>query len=283
MKNEVSVATVQIAGYDKVGKAEEGFDPVAVLLPHIRRAGREGVDLLVFPEYHLGRIEVPGPETKRLGNAIRREGLYVIVGSWELLEDGHYANAALLFNRTGQIQGKYYKTHAAVDKYDPDHPPWTVKPPGHDRQWFIKNDPEWTMKRGQDLPVFTLDFGTIGILTCYDGWFPESWRVLSLRGAEVVVWINGRGGSVEDYIVRSAMFQNEIHVVTTNQAYGAGTMIGQYPASVLEHVEAPGEGYIGATLDLAPLRHVRTHSRNNAQRRPDLYETLSDTAILPGE
>jgi len=50
----------------------------------------------------------------------------------------------------------------------------------------------WVMKRGDDFPVFDLDFGRVGILTCYDGWFPETFRILSLKGAEILVWINGR-------------------------------------------------------------------------------------------
>jgi predicted amidohydrolase len=268
-------------GYDKFGTAKGGMDPVSVLLPYIERAGREGVDLLVFPEYHLGRIRVPGPETERIGEGIRQQGVYVIVGSWELLEDGKYANAALLFGRDGDILGKYYKTHAAVDEYDTGRAPWTTPPSGHDLEWFVTHDPEWKMERGQELPVFALDFGKIGILTCYDGWFPEPWRVLSLRGAEIIVWINGRGGRVEDYIVRSVMFWNEVHVVAVNQAYGAGTMIGQYPWNILKQVGQPGESYLRATLDLGSLRHARTHSRNLAQRRPELYGTLTEAVRLP--
>ena len=83
------------------------------------------------------------------------------------------------------------------------------------------------MERGEDLPVFVLDNGLrIGVLTCYDGWFPETARELSLRGAECIIWINGRGGSVEDFIVQSNMFQSHVAMIATNQAYGAGTMIG---------------------------------------------------------
>ncbi len=271
---KVSVAAVQIMGYDKVGKAEKDIDPVAVLLPYIEQAGRDQVDLLVFPEYHLGRIQVPGSETERLGRAIAEQNVYVIVGSWELLDGGRFANAALLFDRDGHILGKYYKTHAAVDHFDESRAPWTSPPPGHDTEWFVEHDPEWKMERGGELPVFTLDFGGIAILTCYDGWFPEAWRVLSLRGAEIVVWINGRFGSVEDYLVRSAMFCNEIHVVAANQAYGAGTMIGHYPQAIVKRVDRPGAAYIQADLDLKVLRHARTHSRNRAQRRPDLYGVL---------
>lgn len=185
-----------------------------------------------------------------------------------------------LDHNTGvRIIGTYRKTHAAVDQYDESRTPWTCPPPGHDADWFVSHDPEWNMERGRELPVFTLDFGRIAILTCYDGWFPETWRVVSLEGAELVVWINGRAGMVEDFLVRSAMFWNEIDVVAANQACGAGTMIGQYPGTILQQVEAPGEAWIRATLDLDTLRYARTHSRNRAQRRPDLYEVL--TAPLP--
>jgi len=82
------------------------------------------------------------------------------------------------------------------------------------------------MEAGEELPVFKFDFGTVGILTCYDGWFPEPARVMSLKGAELLIWINGRGNSVEDFIMKSIMFQSHVAMITTNQAYGSGTMIG---------------------------------------------------------
>ncbi len=89
------------------------------------------------------------------------------------------------------------------------------------------------MERGTELTVFDFDFGRVGILTCYDGWFPESFRSLSLKGAELIVWINGRRGSVEDFIIQSAIFQNHVAVIRANQAYGGGTMIGDLPAKIL--------------------------------------------------
>ena len=102
-----------------------------------------------------------------------------------------------------------------------------------------------------------MDFGRIGILTCYDGWFPETFRVLSLKGAELLVWINGRRGTVEDFIVKSAMFQNEVAMISTNQAYGAGTMIGQWPAQILASCPEPKENYITATINLEQVRQAR--------------------------
>ncbi|MCK4746982.1 MAG: carbon-nitrogen hydrolase family protein, partial [Bacteroidales bacterium] len=171
------------------------------------------------------------------------------------------------------IIGKYYKTHAAVDKYKGE-PAYSSPPPGHDENWFLQNDPEWIMKKGQEFPVFELDFARIGILTCYDGWFPEPFRILSLKGAEILVWVNSRGGMVEDYIVRTAMHHNTISVICTNQAYGSGTMIADWPGKIKASCPEAKEDYITATLDLKRLRHARKNSRNAQQRRPDIYEEL---------
>lgn len=266
----VKVAAVQILGYDKTDVPRPGYDPTEAMIPYINKAGKDGAQLVVFPEYVLGRIPVPGPTTEKLSKAAAANRIYVIVGCWEVYADDSFANAALLFDRAGKIIGKYYKTHAAVDKWEGD-PPWSKPPSGKDTDWFIKNDPEWIMKRGEDLPVFETDFGRIGILTCYDGWFPESFRVLSLKGAEILVWINGRGGAVEDFIVKSAMFRNHVAVITTNQAYGAGTMIATWPTRILVRCPDRKESHITATINLKNIRRARTYSRNFQQRRPDLY------------
>ena len=176
----------------------------------------------------------------------------------------------MLFDRQGKIAGKYYKTHAAIDKYEGE-PAYATPPSGKDKQWFIENDPEWIMKQGNDLPVFDLDFARIGILICYDGYFSESYRVLSLKGAEIIVWLNGRGGSIQDYYVKTFMEQNLVSMICTNQSYGSGTMITQYPATIDAHCPQTGDCYITAELDLKKLRFARKNSRNFQQRRPDLY------------
>lgn len=267
------IAAVQINGYDKGDVPRDGYDPAAAMLPYIARAGAEKVDLIVFPEYVLGHISVPGPATKKIAAAAAASRTYVIVGCWEEFADGTFANTALIFDRDGKIAGKYQKTHAAIDHYE-GNPPWARPPQGKDKDWFLKNDPEWAMQAGRELPIFTFDFGKVGIMTCYDGWFPEPARVLSLKGAELIVWINGRGGTVEDFIMKSIMFQSHVAMVSANQAYGSGTMIGDLPSRILARCPDKTEAYITGTINLTRIRHVRSHSRNFRQRRPDLYDDL---------
>jgi predicted amidohydrolase len=131
------------------------------------------------------------------------------------------------------------------------------------------------MKRGNNLPVFDLDFGRIGILICYDGYFPETYSVLSLKGAEIIVWINGRGGSIQDYYVRTFMEQNLVSMICTNQDYGRGTMLAQYPHKIDAVCRNTGEYYITSEFDLKRLRIARQNSRNFQQRRPELYKAIT--------
>jgi len=271
--DKVKVAAIQIAGYDKWLHIEKGCDPTESVVRYIAKAARDGAELVVFPEYHLGRILVPSGQTEKISKAADANNIYVIVGCWQVFENETFSSTALVFGRDGRIIGKYYKTHAAVDKYEGE--PAYAKPlSGKDTQWFIKNDPEWIMKRGSDLPVFDLDFARIGILICYDGYFSEPYRVLSLKGAEIIVWINGRGGSIQDYYVKTFMSQNLVSMICTNQAYGAGTMIAQYPTDINAFCRQTGEQYISAELDLKKLRLARKNSRNFQQRRPRLYQDI---------
>ena len=171
-RDSVKIAAVQINGYDKGDLPREGYDPATQFVPFIDRAGSECAQLVVFPEYVLGHITIPGPATDRIAGAAKANTIYVIIGCWEVFSDQTFANTALLFDRTGQIIGRYRKTHAAIDHFE-GAPPWANPPIGKSREWMLQNDPEWIMEAGTDLPVFDLDFGRVGIMTCYDGWFPE--------------------------------------------------------------------------------------------------------------
>lgn len=272
----VKVAAVQINGYDKGELPRDGYHPEDLLIPYINRAGKDGAQLVVFPEYVLGHISVPGPATQKISAAAKANSIYVAVGCWEVFEDKSFANTALIFDRQGKIAGKYRKTHAAIDHFEGPRP-WAKPPAGKTREWMLQNDPEWIMEPGEELPVFDFDFGKVGIMTCYDGWFPEPARILSLKGAEVLLWMNGRGGKVEDFIVKSIMFQSHVAMITTNQAYGSGTMIAdrsQWPTQILAQCPDKQEAYISGTINLKRIRHLRQNSRNFQQRRPDLYDTL---------
>src|SRR3954469_23997009 len=146
---QVKVAAVQVLGYDKTDLPRPGFDPSEAVARYVEKAAGDGAQLVVFPEYLLGRIPVPGPQTERIAKAAAEGKIYVVVGCWEVSGDGSFANTALLFDRSGKVAGKYRKVHAAVD-HSEGQPPWSRPPQGKSDEWFLTNDPEWKMKRGED-------------------------------------------------------------------------------------------------------------------------------------
>ena len=88
----------------------------------------------------------------------KKHGMVIVVPIYEREQVGVYYNTAAVIDADGLYLGKYRKTHAAVDHYE-GQPPWARPPKSKDTQWFIRNDPEWIMEKGDDLPVFDLDFG----------------------------------------------------------------------------------------------------------------------------
>lgn len=262
-RKSVRVAAVQIDGpWIWRVPITPDRDPADPLIPYIDQAARDGADLVVFPELYLGMFRVPSPQTEKISEAARRNKINVIVGCFEIFDEaGNYGNSTLIFDRSGEIVGRFYKAYQAVGSTPRGWPP-------------EPNDPEWMMTPGQEFPVFDLDFGRIGILTCYDGYFPEIFRILSLKGAEIIIWPNARGGALEDYIALTNAHHNYTHMVAVNKAVGSGTMIVQWPPRILQRVERTGEAYIISDLNLENLRTARIHAREFHQLRPEIHAEI---------
>jgi predicted amidohydrolase len=140
---------------------------------YIEQAARMKADLVVLPEtltyYGTGMSAaetaepVPGPSTEYFGALAKKHGLYIVAGIFE--RDAHKVyNVAVLLTPEGTIGGKYRKV---------------TLPDGEAAQGVVP---------GQDYPIFHTRFGNLGMMICYDGFFPEVARELSKRGAEVIAW-----------------------------------------------------------------------------------------------
>ena len=141
--------------------------------PFIAEAARQGADLVVLGEtltyvglgkkYHEVAEPIPGPSTDYFGRLARKHNLYIVPGLLE--RDGHLVyNVAVLIGPDGKLVGKYRKV------------------------CLPRSEIEGGVTPGSEYPVFPTRFGKVGLMVCYDGFFPEVARQLTNRGAEVIAW-----------------------------------------------------------------------------------------------
>jgi predicted amidohydrolase len=141
--------------------------------PLIAEAARQKADLVVLGETltypglgkkYLDVAEpIPGPSTEYFGRLARQYDLYVVPGLLERDGDLVY-NVAVLIGPDGRVAGKYRKT------------------------CLPRGEVEGGIAPGSEYPVFSTRFGKVGLMVCYDGFFPEVARELTNRGAEVIAW-----------------------------------------------------------------------------------------------
>ncbi len=178
----VSLAPTPKPAGRKVRLAAVHFQPKAgrtpaekcrLFAPLIEEAARQRADLVVLPEtltfYGTGLSmtqcaePIPGPSTEYFGHLAQKHNLYIVAGLVE--RDRHLVyNVAVLLGPDGQLVGKYRKVCLPRDEVVGGIAP------------------------GSDYPVFSTRFGKVGMMICYDGFFPEVARELSNRGAEVIAW-----------------------------------------------------------------------------------------------
>lgn len=141
--------------------------------PFIAEAAEQHADLVVLPEtltyFGTGLSfaecaeSIPGPSTEYFGRLARKHDLYIVAGLVE--RDRHLIyNVAVLIGPDGNVAGKYRKVCLPRDEVAAGIAP------------------------GNEYPVFATRFGKLGIMVCYDGFFPEVARHLSNAGAEVIAW-----------------------------------------------------------------------------------------------
>ena len=141
--------------------------------PMVAEAARQKADLVVLGEtltypglgkkYHEVAEPIPGQSTEYFGRLAEKHNLYIVAGLLE--RDGNLVyNVAVLIGPDGQVVGKYRKT------------------------CLPRGEVEGGIAPGSEYPVFSTRFGKVGLMVCYDGFFPEVARELTNRGAEVIAW-----------------------------------------------------------------------------------------------
>lgn len=170
---KVRLAAIHFRPQAVAGVERSPLDNCRQFAPLIAKAARQRADLVVLPEtltyYGLRRQfvdvaePIPGPSTDYFGELARKHNLYIVAGLVE--RDQHLIyNVAVLISPDGKLAGKYRKVS------------------------LPRGEIEGGIAPGNEYPVFDTRFGKIGMMICYDGFFPEVARRLTTHGAEIIAW-----------------------------------------------------------------------------------------------
>lgn len=161
-------------------------------LEQIGAAADRGAELILLPELHNTRYfcqcedvslfdlaePVPGPTTEALAGAARRHGIVVVGSLFERRAPGLYHNTAVVLDPELGLTGRYRKMHI------PDDPGY------YEKFYFTPGDGDF-----QPIPS---RIGSLGVLVCWDQWFPEAARLMALAGAEILLYPTAIGWDPRD-------------------------------------------------------------------------------------
>lgn len=271
------------------------------LVALIEEASGENVDLVAFPELALTTFfprwylewdeadkfyetSMPGLETQRLFDVAKHHGIGFSLGYAELTPDGHHRNTQILVERDGTIVGYYNKVHVPGHR---EYEPWREFQ--HlERRYF---------EQGDSFPTFDAFGGTLGMATCNDRRWPETYRCLGLGGVELILIgyntpLHYAPDPTQDAL---AGFHNRI--VMQTGAYQNGTfVIGAAKGGMEEGVdslaessifapsgerlavaETNGDELVIADIDLAMCaRYKQTLFQFDRYYRPEVYTAITD-------
>lgn len=218
--------TVRVAA---VRLRPKGADPVSRFLAAADAKVEGGTDVILFPEgitlvgtgknYADVAEPLPGPTTVRLGEFARRKHAWIVAGVLER-EGAAVYNTAVLIDRAGKLAGKYRKVY------------------------LPREELEGGVTPGSDFPVFQTDFGTVGMMICWDVQYADPARALALRGAELLLMPIWGGNEV---LARARAIEN--HVFLASSGYDFPSLVMDPAGETLTRTEQDAT-VATATIDL---------------------------------
>ncbi len=197
---------------------------VAKLEQNIRSCASQGAELIVLQELHNGLYfcqtedttvfeqaePIPGPSTESFGALAKELGLVIVLSLFEKRAAGLYHNTAVVLEKDGNIAGKYRKMHI------PDDPAY------YEKFYFTPGDLGFE-------PIQT-SVGKLGVLVCWDQWYPEAARLMAMAGAELLIYPTAIGWESTDTdeekqrqtnawitVQRGHAVANGLHVLSCNR------------------------------------------------------------------
>jgi len=275
MPNEITIALGQISC--KVGDKKHNMETMNKI---INQAKQRKTDLVAFPElsltgyvvrdraYELAEPVPNGPSVRQIEEIAKKENVHVIFGMIEKSAKASAVlhNTAVLIGPKGYI-GRYQKM------YLPTHSVFEEK------RYF---------RPGYQTPVFETEIGKLGMFICYDVYFPEVARMLSLKGAKLIVCISAspsvRRGFFETLTTARAM-ENTVFVAFVNLAgiedglqFWGGSRIIAPSGNVISQAKYDEDDLITAKINYSDLTRVQAWVPTLRDLRPEIFNSLKEEA-----
>ncbi|MDH5229784.1 MAG: carbon-nitrogen hydrolase [Gammaproteobacteria bacterium] len=201
MSEKLKVAALQMI---YAGSTDKQFEN---LCDQIRQAAQQGAQLICLQELHnteyFCQVEestnfdlaetIPGPSSEALGKLTKELQVVIVASLFEKRATGLYHNTAVVLDIDGEIAGRYRKMHI------PDDPGF------YEKYYFTPGDLGFT-------PIQT-SLGKLGVLVCWDQWYPEAARLMALSGAEILIYPTAIGWDPRDDQAEQQRQQNAWQIV----------------------------------------------------------------------
>jgi N-carbamoylputrescine amidase len=255
----------------------------------IRKAAQKGANIVclqeLFSSLYFCDVEdyenfklaepIPGKTTSMLEEIAKELGVVIIASMFEKRAHGLYFNTTAVIDADGIYLGKYRKMHI------PDDPGY------YEKFYFTPGDTGYM--------TFKTKFGRIGVLICWDQWYPEAARITALMGAEILFYPTAIGWAksqdnetnTEQYnawqtIQRSHAIANGVHVVSVNRTgvegemqFWGGSFVSNPFGTVMYQAPHLEEDINVIEIDLEKTDHYRTHWPYLRDRRIDSYQPIT--------
>ncbi len=274
MKEKIKVALAQISC--KQGNKAENIKKIE---SQVTKAKQQGAELVIFPElsltgytmrdqiYELAET-IPGHSTTALEKLAKKTGAYIVFGMPELSEKTQATvyNAAVLVGPDGFI-GKYRKM------YLPTHSVFEEK------RYF---------RPGYQTAVFETELGKIGLIICYDIFFPEVSRLTRLKGAQLIVCISASPATRRTFfetLTAARAIENTAFLAYVNlvgiedglQFWGGSRLVGPNGKTLVQ-AKYDEEDLVVGEISYADIRPTETFVPILKDLRPELFDKLKETA-----
>ena len=260
----------------------------------IRRCAQHGAKLVVLQELHTSlyfcdhedpsRFElaetVPGPSTETFGALARELAIVIVISLFEKRAPGVYHNTAVVLEADGNIAGKYRKMHI------PDDPGY------YEKFYFTPGDMGF-------VPIST-SLGKLGVLVCWDQWYPEAARLMAMAGADLLIYPTAIGWDTDDTseeqarqrdawitIQRSHAVANGIPVLSVNRVgtepggavFWGSSFAAGCQGEILALADTSNETELIVELDFVRSETVRRMWPFLRDRRIDAYGGLTQRLL----